>query len=118
MLVALQITPVVLSLLILGAHFLRSGNLTLVAAIGLLVVLLPLRRRWLARAVQLTLAVGALEWLRTLIQLATARGQVGQPAGRLVLILGLVAGMTGLSALAFQTKTLGRVFGIRRSDTK
>ena len=49
MLVALQITPVVLSLLVLGAHFLRAGDIAMLAAVGLLVALLPLRRRWIAR---------------------------------------------------------------------
>ncbi len=77
--IALQLLPVVLSLLVLGAHFLRAGNLVLIAAALVLLALLAVRRPWAARVVQVALVLGALEWMRTLVQLASFRAQTGQP---------------------------------------
>lgn len=78
----------------------------------LLLAVLFVRRPWAARLVQMGLLVGALEWLRTLVRLARDRLQAGEPVVRLVLILGAVAGLTALSALAFQTRRLGRKYGV------
>ena len=110
---ALLFLPIVLSLLVLGAHFLRAGSTAIVAAIVLLLALLFVRRHWAARLVQAALMLGALEWLRTLLRLAGERMRAGESVMRLVVILGVVAGFTVLSALAFQTKTLGLVYRLR-----
>ena len=116
MLTVLQLTPVVLSFLVLGAHFLRGGNTPLVViSLGLL-ALLAVRRSWAARLLQVALLLGALEWVRTLIGLAGNRMQADQPFLRMAIILGIVAAVTGLSALLFQTKTLGRVYRTRPPD--
>jgi hypothetical protein len=118
-LVALQLFPVVLSLLVLGAHFLRAGNRVLLAAVLVVLILLAVRRPWAARAVQATLAIGALEWCRTLVGLASERLAAGEPARRLVIILGSVAMLTALSSLLFATARLRRVYGLggRASST-
>jgi hypothetical protein len=105
-LLALQLTPVVLSLLLLAAHFLRSGRVELVGVVLLLLALLILRRPWVARTIQVTLALGAAEWIRTLIVLASTRSQIGEPATRMSIIIGSVAALTGLSALLFQSRTM------------
>ncbi len=54
------------------------------------------------------LLLGALEWLRTLVRLASDRLQEGEPVLRLVLILGTVAALTAFSTLAFETRGLRR----------
>ena len=96
----LRVLPVVLSTLVLAAHFFRSGDLPLVAvALGLPFLLLA-GRRWSARAVQAGLVLGAVEWVRTLAHFAGQRTEVGQPWGRLAVILGGVAALTALAALA------------------
>ena len=69
---ALQLFPAVLSLLVLGAHFLRVGQVMLLVAVVAMLVLLAVRRPWAARVVQVGLLLGAFEWIRTLIQLAGA----------------------------------------------
>jgi len=107
--IALQLVPVVLSLLVLGAHFLRAGN-PLLLIVLLVLALLGVRRPWAARVVQTTLVIGALEWCRTLFNLAFERINERQPAGRLVVILGSVALVTLLSSLIFQTRTARRVY--------
>ena len=104
--IALQILPIALSLIVLGAHFLRAGNSVMLVIVLALLALLPVRRWWAARTVQAGLVVGALEWTRTLVGLARLRAEAGEPATRLVLILGGVALWTGLSAFLFQTTRL------------
>lgn len=104
--IGLQLLPVVLSLLVLGAHFLRAGNIAMVAAVLVVLGLLGVRRRWAARVVQAALLLGAVEWVRTLVDLVALRTQAGQPVLRLVLILGGVALVTGLSALVFRAAGL------------
>jgi hypothetical protein len=106
----LLLIPVVLSLLVLGAHFLRSGSLALLVGVFLLLGLLAVRQRWAARVVQAALVLGALEWLRTLARLSSMRAQAGAPATRMAVILGAVALVTGLSALVFFTPPLKRWF--------
>lgn len=94
----LLLTPAVLSALLLGAHFLRSGHVLIVLLVLSAVPLLLLRRRGAVRLVQAMLLLGALEWLRTLWQLAQFRVMVGAPYLRMALILGAVALFTALSA--------------------
>jgi len=100
--IGLQLLPVVLSLIVLGAHFLRAGNVALVALVCVVLGLLGVRRPAAARLVQAALVLGAMEWLRTLVILAAWRAESGQPVVRLTFILGSVAVFTGLSALVFQ----------------
>jgi hypothetical protein len=92
--------PVVLSALALAAHFFRSRQVSLVALSLALPLLLLARRRWSARTVQAGLVLGSLEWVRTLANFAGQRMEVGRPWGRLAVILGAVAALTALSALA------------------
>lgn len=50
--ILLQLLPVVVSLLVLGAHFLRGGHVVFVALVIGTLALLGVRRRWAARVVQ------------------------------------------------------------------
>ena len=103
--------PVVLSILVLGAHFLRFGNWAGVFVALLLIALLFLRRPWVARLMQLVLVLGTLEWLRTMYELGHIRALHGQPYGRMLVILGIVAAVTLCSALLFESKTLRGLYG-------
>lgn len=108
--------PIVLSLLVLGAHFLRFANRFGVVIILVLVGMLLLRRAWVARLMQVVLLLGAFEWIRTLVLLAKMRAAIGEPATRLVIILGAVALLSAASALLFQTKALKRAYGLDRES--
>jgi len=99
----LRLVPVLLSLLLLGAHFLRAGNVVALGAVLAFVALLWVRRPWAASAIQIALAAGTLEWLLTLWRIAAARASAGEPVTRLVLILGAVAAFTALSLLVFRS---------------
>jgi hypothetical protein len=110
----LQLLPVALSLLVLGAHFLRAGNLAFTAvAVGLAGVLL-VRRPWAARVVQAALVLGAAEWVRTAVALGGERLREGEPVARLFAILGGVALFTVASLAAFRTARVRRWFGLAR----
>ena len=104
--------PILLSLVVLGAHFLRDANHIGVAiAIGL-IGLLFVKRPGAARVVQVALVLGALEWVWTIYDLVQFRTAMGMPATRMMLILGAVAAVTALSAGLFQTRALKRIYGL------
>jgi hypothetical protein len=109
--------PIILSLIVFAAHFLRSGCLPVAAGALGLIALLGVRRPWVARLVQIVLVVGALEWVRTLMSLAMARSRQGEPFLRMTVILGVVAAVTFGAALLFQGKTLRRIYRLEREAT-
>jgi hypothetical protein len=108
--------PIVLSLVVLGAHFMRYGNSIGVFVALVLIGLLFLRRPWVARLMQVVLVLGTLEWLRTMYELAQIRALHGQPYGRMLVILGIVATVTLCSALLFQSVTLKKIYGLQKPD--
>jgi len=114
-LILLHLLPVALSLIVLAAHFMRAGNTLMVVVVLMVLGLLGVRRRWAARVIQLTLLLGAAEWVRTLARLVTWRAQAGQPVSRLLLILGSVALLTALSALVFRSPRVRNRYGPRRA---
>lgn len=105
--VALLALPV-LALLLLAAHFYRGGLLVLAAASCALIALLFVRRHWAAYVLQGALALGTLEWLRTAWALASHRAALDQPYGRLLAILGVVAALTAVAALAVRNRSVLR----------
>lgn len=101
--------PAVLSLLVLGAHFLRSGWPALTIACVAIPVLLVVRRPWAVKVVQAVLVLGALLWVRTVIVLIDERQAAGRAWLRMAIILGGVALFTFLSAvLLIMFRTRGR----------
>lgn len=102
----LKLLPIIMSAVLLGAHFYRAGLIPLVVLSLLYPVLLFFRRVWAVRLVQIILVLGALEWVRTLLILVGERRAEGQPWARLAIIIGLVAVFTGCSALLFCCRSL------------
>ncbi len=115
---ALLLTPAVLSLLVLAAHFLRHGQLGLLVVTLAFVGLLALRRAWVARLVQVTLVLGTIEWGWTLYTLHAARQAMGIPTTRMSLILGAVAAITLISAVLFQLGPLKRRYRLASASRK
>jgi hypothetical protein len=108
----IRLFPVILSLLLLGAHYYRAGLVLVAAVCALLPLVLLVRRWWVPRVFQGLLVLGALEWGRTLYMLAQMRIAFDQPWERMALILGAVAVFTLLSALVFETRGLRRRYAI------
>ena len=104
----LLLVPIVLSSLTLGAHLLRGGHplLTLVA-VALPLLLVP-RSVAALRLLQGLLLLGAFEWLRMLAEIREMRRALEQPWHRMAAILGAVALVTALSALAAGRWSRGR----------
>jgi hypothetical protein len=86
--------PAVLSLIVLAAHFLRAPNMLLAGICLLAPLLLLWRQAWAVRIVQVLLLIGALEWVRTLIQRIGEYERAGRDWRRMVIILGAVALVT------------------------
>lgn len=112
----LLLGPVVLSYLLLSAHFLREGQTIIVICAGLLPFLLFIKRPWVVRLVQFFLVAGAIEWLRTLLFLQALRVEHGMPWVRLVIIIGTVALFTACSALVFYHPSLKIRYGFNKTS--
>jgi hypothetical protein len=112
----LRLLPVILSWIVLGAHFMRGGHHIVVAGCLLVPFLLLVRRPWVPPLMQLGLFLGALEWIRVLMALSAMRRGHGIPAGRMTLILGGVALFTAASALMFLARPLRRRYGFLHSQ--
>ena len=113
---ALLFVPIVLSLAVLGAHYLRYGNPVGVGGAALLTGLLFLRRAWVARLVQTSLVLGALQWCWTTWTLVQFRAAMDAPFVRMAVILTAVACVALCSALLFETTTLKNIYGTGRAD--
>ena len=93
-----RLLPVIISTLLLGAHFSRAGLPLLAVIFVLLPAILFLKRDWVARLTQVVLVLGALEWLRITLVYVAERREAGQSWVRLAAILGGVAAFTLVSA--------------------
>ena len=96
---ALRLLPLIVSALIMAAHFFREANYGFVIFALVVPLLLITRQRWAVLAVQLLLALAAVEWIRTAVSIAHERAAFGAPTTRMFVILGSVALFTALSAL-------------------
>jgi len=111
---ALQLVPTILSLLVLAAHFWRHANLPFVVISFVVIGLLSIRRAWAARIVQIALTLGAIEWIRSAVDLAGVRAEFGLPYGRLLVILGGVAAFSICSAFTFRARRARRWYRLDR----
>lgn len=105
------LTAPALALLLLAAHFHRAGQWPLMIACIVLVLLLGLRRAWVARLLQAGLAAGSGVWLWTALALVQQRLALHQTWLRLALILGAVSLFTLMAALVFERPGLRRRYG-------
>ena len=108
-----RVLPVVISFVLLAAHFLRAGQ-TVVMLISLaLILFLFVKQHWVPRLLQLALLLGAIEWVVTLVSVAQMRIEFGMPWTRMAIILGTVALFTLLSGLVFRTSALRQRYDSR-----
>jgi ferredoxin len=102
----LRLLPVIISSLLLAAHFSRADQTGLVLFSLTFPFLLFIRRQWVIKVCQIYLILGSFVWLQTLYTLVQKRIALEQPWGRLVLILGSVVLLTVASAFVFRNKKL------------
>ncbi len=115
---ALLASPIVLSAMLLAAHFLRGGEAVFVALCLALPLLLAVRRPWAGWLISAALILGSLEWLLTLIDIAQLRMAMGAPWRPMAAILGTVTLLTGASALLPRTRHLARHFSVSSSGAE
>ena len=104
----LLLMPALLSSLMLAAHFYRGDHIVLTLLTCAAPLLLLARRTWATRLFQLLLVLGALEWVRTTLQIQAIRIETGRDWQRMAIILYSVAAFTFLSQLAFFLPPLRR----------
>ena len=109
----LRLLPVILSFLLLGAHFYRAGMVPVTVLCVASLFLLLIRKPWVPRLFQVLLVLGAIEWLRSLYLFAAMRIAWGEPWTRLAVILGTVALLTALSGLVFKLRKLKEFYGLK-----
>lgn len=102
--------PIILCYWVLAAHFFREGSFLLVFICWFAPWFLFFEERWAARALQIGLVLGTLEWITTIVDLVAARRLEAKPYERLVLILGTVAAATLASTLLFRLPVMQRRF--------
>lgn len=102
----LRLLPVVISIFLLAAHFLRAGQTLLMITLLCLLLVLFVRKHWVPWLMQLVLLLGAIEWVHTLFGVAQMRIEFGIPWTRMAIILGAVALVTLLSGLVFKSRAL------------
>ncbi len=93
-----RIIPLILSYIVLGAHFLRYGNLPVVLICLLIPFALFIKKRWVLRSVQILTVLGGLFWLKVAADILMVRMLTGESWGRMVAILATVALFTLWSA--------------------
>jgi NAD-dependent dihydropyrimidine dehydrogenase PreA subunit len=112
---ALLYLPPLISSLLMAAHYYRSGNFGAVLLALIVPFVLFIKRRWMARAMQLLLLGGGIVWITSALTIARYRGMMGQSSTRMFLILGAVAIFTALSGLVFETKRMRGIYNKNNS---
>ncbi len=102
----LRILPTLISVLLLGAHFLRTGNIAIVLMVLASPLLLRVRPPFGGYAMKVFLVFATIEWIRTSVVLFQMREALGEPWIRMVVILGSVAAFTAGSALLIRVRPL------------
>ncbi len=108
-----QLLPVILSFLLITAHFSRAANLPFMVISLLFLLSLVFPYRLVARSAQAALVVAAAEWCYTIYRLVNLRMETGQPWQRLAIILVFVALFTLCSILCFHFKNVRLRYGLK-----
>jgi hypothetical protein len=112
----LRLIPVVLSCVLLAAHYLRAGSMVVVVLCLAVPALLFVKRRWVPRVMQAVLVFSAVEWLLTVYEIASVRMAMGVPWTKAAVILSVVAAWSLGSALLFETRALRKRYGMAKED--
>ncbi len=105
-LACLQLSPVILSSLLISAHFLRHGRIILTGIGFVPLAVLLIRHPISARITQVILLLATGIWIWTLVTLVRQRVAAGLPYAGVIWILGGVIVFTLTSAFVFRFRTL------------
>lgn len=107
----------ILSFLLLGAHFLRAGNLVVMIICLMAPGLLLIKARWSLYLVQAFSYGGVLVWLHTTFTIYLARAALGLPWGRALIIMGAVTLLTLVSGLLLHSPHVKECYPVSRPST-
>jgi hypothetical protein len=110
--------PVILSSLLISAHFYRAGILPLSLVCLLFPLLLLSRNRWIPRLLTMFLLLSATEWLRTMLFFIEQYQDAGHSWTRLAIILTSVSLFTAFSALVFRTTPMKKRYMLPLQDSQ
>ena len=102
----LRISIYAIAALLLGAHFLRAGNLVMVALCLAAPLLFLHRRRWSLMTLQMLAYCAAGAWIEVAMRLVQIRQQLGQPWTAAVVILGTVALFSATAGLLLNSRVI------------
>jgi len=102
----LRISLYVIAALLLGAHFLRAGNLLMMALCLAAPLLFLYRRRWSLIGLQVLAYGAAAAWVSIALRLMHMRQQSGQAWTLAVIILGAVALFTVAVGLLLNSRAI------------
>ena len=104
---ALRIALFVAAALLLGAHFLRQGNLAMVALCLAAPLLFFYHRRWVLLLLQVMAYGAAATWIVTLLHVVEQRQLTGRPWTAAAAILASVALLSLVAGLLLNSRSLG-----------
>ena len=105
-----RILPVIISFLLLGAHFLRAGNFPLTLGAVLVPLLLLVKAWWSVTIVQLFTYIGVIIWVKTAMQIYLRRVIFGRPWGKAMMILGAVSLFTAFAGLLLSSSVVKKKY--------
>jgi len=102
----LRVGLFVIAALLIGAHFLREGNIAAVVLCLVTPALFLYRRRWILIVLQVFAYAASATWVVTLLRIVEQRQLVGSPWTAAALILGAVALLSLLAGLLLNSRSL------------
>jgi hypothetical protein len=102
----LRISLYAVAALLLGAHFLRAGNVLMMALCVAAPLLFLWRKRWSLVLLQILAYGAALTWIAVAYQLVELRQRSGQPWTVAAIILGSVALSTFAAGLLLNSRAI------------
>ena len=102
---ALRIGLFITASLLIGAHFLREGNVAALVACLVAPLLFFYRRRWVLLTLQVMAYVASVTWIVTLQRIVEQRLLLGRPWMTAALILTAVALLTLLAGMLLNSRS-------------
>ncbi len=109
-LIFIQILAIILSILLIAAHFYRAGNQILTYILISTPLILLFRNRISVRIIQILLFFATIEWWRVIYNVAHIRKMYNLPWIRFSIIMSSVALFTFATIFIFYSKTLKKIY--------
>jgi len=106
----LQFLMIVISFLMISAHFYRANNHYLAYFLILVPFFLIIRKKYIVRFTQIILFLSSIEWWIVIYKIINIRRMYNMPWIRFSLIMSLVAVFTLLSIVVLESKIMKKIY--------